>query len=128
MSQRCVLVIDDEYRLREVVRMTLEIAMGWRTLGAASGPAGLELARSQHPDAILLDLMMPGMDGFTTLRHLQADATTATIPVVLLTAKDSVSYGRDLAGTQVAACIPKPFNALGLAQQIADRLGWEQGN
>jgi len=119
------LIVDDEDRLREVVRLTLELLAGWRILGANSGQVGIELARSHRPDAILLDLMMPEMDGFATLRTLQANAETAKIPVLLLTARDSVGYSDEVADVEVVAHIPKPFDTLHLAEQIAAHLGWE---
>ncbi|NJK99675.1 MAG: response regulator [Spirulinaceae cyanobacterium SM2_1_0] len=125
MTQRCVLIVDDEYRLREVICMTLEIMTSWKILGADSGQAGIEMARSHSPDAIVLDLMMPEMDGVTTFQKLQADAATAHIPVVLLTAQDGANYQADVVNIPFAAHIAKPFDTVHLAEEIAGHLGWE---
>ncbi|MBE9041146.1 response regulator [Oscillatoriales cyanobacterium LEGE 11467] len=123
MSTKTILLIDDEYRLREVTKMTLEMMAGWNVVTAASGREGLELARSQQPDAILLDEMMPDLDGTETLARLQADETTRSIPVLLLTAKaqttESIALNRGARGV-----ISKPFDPLELATTISEALGW----
>ena len=86
MSRR-ILIIDDEDDIREVAALSLETVAGWDVIVASSGAQGLLRAAEHQPDAILLDVMMPGMDGPTTFRELRKNPATANIPVVLLTAK-----------------------------------------
>lgn len=122
---RRVLIIDDEEDIREVASLSLEITQGWVIIVAASGPAGVKLAMCDPPDAILLDVMMPDLDGPSTLRVLKAEAQTRKIPVIFLTAKvkegDRVRYLE----LGVAAIIAKPFDPLTLGRQISEALGWE---
>ena len=123
MTTKIILLIDDEYRLREVTKMTLEMMAEWTVLTAASGSEGLELARSHQPDAILLDVMMPDLDGTETLAILQADETTQSIPVLLLTAKARTTESTALTGG-AKGVISKPFDPLELATLISETLGW----
>ncbi len=121
---KIILIVDDEYRIREVTKMTLETMAQWQVLTASSGQEGVNLAQSQQPDAILLDVMMPDLDGRETLARLQVHPATRDIPVFLLTAKvqalDLKQYGGMVQGT-----IEKPFDPLLLASAIADSLGWK---
>ena len=121
---RCVLIIDDEDDIREVAALSLEATADWRVLTASSGPEGIRTAAAEHPDAILMDVMMPGMDGPTAFKQLQANPATAHIPVVLLTAKVQGVDQRRFAGLGVAAVLFKPFDPLALAGQISEALGW----
>ena len=121
---RRVLIIDDEDDIREVAALSLEATADWTILTASSGRAGILTAQQEQPDAILMDVMMPEMDGPTTFRHLQADANTRHIPVVLLTAKVQGVDQRRFAGLGVAAVLFKPFDPLTLAAQISEALGW----
>lgn len=118
------LVVDDEDDIREVTRLSLQVYAGWRVLEAPDGPSALDLARTQRPDVVLLDMMMPGMDGLTTLAHLKASAETADIPVILLTAKSQVGTTQPWRDEPVHGVIPKPFGAKTLAAQVAQILGW----
>jgi CheY-like chemotaxis protein len=104
-----ILIIDDEADMRSVVAGILETIGGLEAIMADGGAAGLALAKAQRPDAILLDLMMPGMDGLETLGHLKADAVTADIPVIMFTAQGVID---DLAYTQAGAVavFEKPFD------------------
>ena len=117
-------MIDDDDDIRTIVQMSLEMGGGWEVVVAGSGAEGIQLARSAGPDAILLDVMMPDMDGPATYTRLQGDEATAAIPVIFLTAKvlaaELDSY-RDLG---VAHFIAKPFSAMGLGDEISERLGW----
>lgn len=124
MPPKRVLLIDDEPDIREVARVALERVGGWTVLLAESGRDGFSIARRERPDAIVLDLMMPDLDGAETLRLLQADAATATIPVVLLTAKKGSANRGLLDGLGAAGFIPKPFDPMTLADQIAHLVGW----
>ena len=91
---------------------------------ASSGIEGLDQARQLQPEAILLDVMMPGMDGPTTFRQLALDPATAHIPVLLLTAKVQPSDQETFAHLGVKAVLTKPFDPMTLADQIAAALGW----
>jgi CheY-like chemotaxis protein len=82
-----VLVIDDEDDIREVAQASLEIMAGLDVIVACSSQEGLKKAEVEQPDAILLDVMLPDMDGLTVFKHLQANPATRHIPVILLTAK-----------------------------------------
>jgi CheY-like chemotaxis protein len=121
-----VLIVDDEDDIREVAALSLEATSDWTILTASSGREGLETAAAEKPDAILMDVMMPGMDGPTTFRHLQLNPLTAQIPVVLLTAKVQGVDQRRFAGLGVAAVLFKPFDPLTLAAQISEALGWQE--
>jgi len=116
-------LIDDEDDVREVAQMSLEMVAQWDVLTARSGAEGVLLAASDQPDAIVLDVMMPGMDGSATFSHLQANPATRHIPVVLLTAK-ILDPAVDLFALEVATIIRKPFDPMRLPSQIASALGW----
>jgi CheY-like chemotaxis protein len=121
---RRVLIIDDEDDIREVAALSLESVAGWEVLTASSGLQGLARAAEHKPDAILLDVMMPGMDGPATFRELRKNPATARIPVLLLTAKVQSTDQRRFADLGVEAVLFKPFDPLTLSRQIASALGW----
>jgi len=125
MPEKRLLVIDDEKNLCTVIQACLEHLGGWEVVTAYSGSEGLSIAQSQQLDAILLDVMMPDIDGLTLFRALQNDPLTQAIPVILLTAKvQSVDLAQfDQIG--VAGVIAKPFDPLTLAEQVAVTLGWQ---
>lgn len=125
MSDKHVLIIDDEDDIREVAQVSLELMAGWQISTAESSEAGITKAKTKQPDAILLDVMLPDTDGPTTFRILQGDPATRHIPVILLTAKVQATDQRKFADLGVAAVIAKPFDPVLLADQIADHLGWE---
>ena len=122
---RKILIIDDEEDIREVASLSLETVAGWEVIKASSGAQGVARAAEQHPDAILLDVMMPGMDGPDTFRELRRNPATAGIPVLLLTAKVQGSDQRRFAGLGVEAVLFKPFDPLTLSAQISRALGWK---
>ena len=124
MSRR-ILIIDDEDDIRQVAAISLETVAGWEILTASSGKEGILRAAEEKPDAILLDVMMPEMDGPTTFQRLQQNENAAGIPVVLLTAKVQGADQRRFAELGVAAVLFKPFDPLTLAKQISDALGWK---
>jgi CheY-like chemotaxis protein len=119
-----ILIIDDEDDIREVAAMSLESVAGWEVIMASSGAQGLVRAAEYLPDAILLDVMMPGMDGPTTFRELRKNPRTARIPVLLLTAKVQSSDQRRFADLGVEAVLFKPFDPMTLSTEIANVLGW----
>ena len=121
---RKVLIIDDEDDIREVAALSLESVAGWVVVTASSGAQGLARAQEHKPDAILLDVMMSGMDGPSTFRELRNNPLTANIPVLLLTAKVQNSDQRRFADLGVEAVLFKPFDPMTLSAQIASVLGW----
>lgn len=128
MTTKRVLVIDDEDGVREVIKICLEAAAGWEVLTAASGNNGLKIAELEQPDAILLDVMMPDMDGPSTFKQLQANEHTQHIPTILLTAKAKTSEQEQFKNLGVAGVITKPFEAQGLVEGIRTILEWEKEN
>src|SRR5579875_1680632 len=123
-SMRRILIIDDEDDIREVAALSLESVAGWSVLTACSGAEGIRTAHAELPDAILMDVMMPAMDGPTTFKEMQRSPEIAQIPVVLLTAKVQGVDQRRFAGLGVAAVLFKPFDPLTLAEQMSVALGW----
>ena len=114
-----VLVVDDEAPIRLLCRVNLE-AEGMTVLEAADGDRGLELARSELPDVILLDVMMPGRSGWEVAEELLADESTSGIPIVFLTARAEIrdrAKGIDLGGVDY---VTKPFNPVELAPLVQD--------
>jgi len=124
MATKHILVIDDEDDIREVAQVSLEMMGNWEVLTARSGQEGLTKAAAEQPDAILLDVMMPDMDGPTTFQRLQSTPTICHIPVILMTAKVQASDQRRFASLGVKGVIPKPFDPLTLADKVAETLGW----
>jgi len=123
-ATRHVLVVDDDDDVREITQMSLEAIAGWRVRAANGGARALELLREERPDAVLLDVMMPGMDGPATFRAMRADPELRDIPVVLLTAKLQVGREQPWDGLEVAGVIAKPFDPMSLATQVAELVGW----
>lgn len=125
MTAKCILVIDNEYYIQEVVQIALETVENWQVVTASSGAEGILKAEKEQPDVILLDVMMPDMDGATTFQKLQANPRTQPIPVLLLTAKVQTVDQNRYQDLGVRATISKPFDPLQLPTQIADILGWQ---
>jgi CheY-like chemotaxis protein len=124
MAKR-ILVIDDDAQIRAVASASLSMVGKWEVLTAGSGAEGIARAVAGQPDAILLDAMMPGMDGRATLAALRAEPTSAHIPVIMLTASVASEGPASVADLPVTAVIAKPFDIMGLAGQVAAALGWE---
>jgi CheY-like chemotaxis protein len=121
---KTILVIDDDDDIREIAQLTLEMGASWHVLTASCGAAGVEAAKASQPDAILLDVMMPGMDGPATLDLLRLDERTREIPVVFLTAKTRPGERGRLLDLGVAGVLAKPFDPMTLPTNIASLLGW----
>ena len=121
---RRILIIDDEDDIREVAALSLESMAGWQVTLASSGADGIRSALANPPDAILMDVMMPMMDGPTTFKEMQGIPAIAHIPVILLTAKVQGVDQRRFAGLGVTAVLFKPFDPLTLADQMSTALGW----
>ena len=121
---RCVVIIDDDPSIREVAALALSAVGGHEVHTAADGAGGIALARRVRPDAILLDVMMPTVDGPTVLARIRAEDRLREIPVVFLTAKVGSQDISRLDGMGAAAVLTKPFDPLVLPRQLADVLGW----
>jgi len=106
--KRKLLIVDDDMVVRKVVRNMMESA-GFLVQDAVDGPNGLTQAEAFHPDVILLDLMMPGIDGYEVCRRLKANPLTKTIPVVFLTTSPDLSLNRLAYEAGALACVTKPF-------------------
>ncbi len=119
-----ILIIDDEADIREVAQVSLELVGHLDVITAASGREGVEAARTEQPDAILLDVTMSDMDGPATLAELRADPRTRAIPVVFLTAKTQTAERAELAQLGAAGILTKPFDPMKLADQLASTLHW----
>jgi DNA-binding response OmpR family regulator len=124
MATKRILVIDDEDGLREIIQFSLEAVAGWDVCTAASGSEGLVKAEAEQPDAILLDVMMPDMDGPETFRQLKAQAATQDIPTIFLTAKARGSEKQLLINLGIAGVIVKPIKPQELVDQIQEILNW----
>ncbi|MEA5564581.1 MULTISPECIES: response regulator [unclassified Anabaena] len=124
MKTKRILVVDNEQYIQEVAKVCLETVAGWEVVTASSGQEGINQAETYQPDAILLDVMMPDMDGIATFEKLQANPATKAIPVILLTAKIQASDRRRYSQLGMITAIAKPFNPLELAGQVATALGW----
>jgi DNA-binding response OmpR family regulator len=114
-----VLVIDDEAPIRLLCRVNLE-AEGMEVVEASDGPSGLEKARQERPDVVLLDVMMPGLDGWQVAEELLDDERTSGIPIIFLTARAEFrdrARGLDLGGVDY---VTKPFNPIELAPLVED--------
>ncbi len=117
---RLVLLVDDDDDIRQVAAAALELVDGFRVITANGGRAGVSQAQLHHPDGILMDVMMPGMDGLETAELLKGDPATADIPVILLTAR----VDGDEPEENVAGVIAKPFDPMTLGAQMRRLLGW----
>ncbi len=120
-----VLLVDDDEAIRIICRLTLSTVGNWQVVETASGQEALEKAASEKPDLILLDVMMPGMDGITTLQRLKDDARAADIPVIFITARVQKSQVKRYLELGAKGVISKPFDPMALPEQILRILGAE---
>ena len=123
MKPRTVMIVDDDEDILLIAALSASRIGNWRVVTAGTGMEALDLAQRERPDLILLDAMMPVLDGYETCRRLKRESETKTIPVVLLTAK-----GRDVdkrLGYEVGAVdyIVKPFSPNRLIERIQEILG-----
>ncbi|MEL6459668.1 MAG: response regulator [Cyanobacteria bacterium J06636_27] len=119
---KSILIVDDEEDIRALIQLGLEMQVGWKVLNSNSGEEAIQIAATEQPDVILLDLMMPDMDGKTTLQKLKHNPKTQKIPVILMTAKSKSSVAESFANLDIAAIFTKPLRPLNLAQQISEVL------
>jgi len=123
---KCILIVDDEDDARSIAQLALQMQTNWTILLADCGQAALNLAAEHRPDVILLDMMMPDMDGRATLQRLKANPVTQNIPVILVTAKAQTANQANFAELELAAVFAKPYRPLQLANEISKALGWEK--
>ena len=114
-----ILHIEDETDIQEVARIALENVGGFSVTAAGSGIEGLAAARKINPDLILLDVMMPGMDGITTMKELKADEETAMIPVIFMTANAQSHEVQRYLALGALGVITKPFDPMTLADEVS---------
>ena len=118
-----VLIVDDEPDIRRVAKLGLSRVGGMEVVEATNGTEALVRAREDHPDAVLLDVMMPVLDGPSTLARLREDPATAAIPVVFLTAKAIAAEVDRLKSLGAAGVLTKPFDPMTLARELRGVLG-----
>jgi DNA-binding response OmpR family regulator len=121
MSPGRLLIVDDEDDIRLIARMSLERIGGWEVLDAGSAEAAVAAARSGPLDAVLLDVMMPGVDGPGTLELLRP-VIGADTPVIFLTAKTQTADRERLSDLGAAGLIAKPFDPMTLPDEVSARL------
>jgi CheY-like chemotaxis protein len=124
MSRKRILVIDDDDDIREIAALALETTGDFEILTANNGRSGLSKAIHAQPDLILLDVMMPELDGPSTFRLLRQGQRTSTIPIIFLTAKVQVVDRRNLTALGANGVLAKPFDPLMLAQQVSEIASW----
>lgn len=125
MTTKRILVIDDEPGICQVVQVAFKAITSWEVLVASSSQAGIALAEANQPDAILLDVMMPEVDGISTVGKMQENPQTQNIPIILLTAKAQAKDRERFAQMPIAGVITKPFKAPTLVNQVRSILQWD---
>jgi two-component system alkaline phosphatase synthesis response regulator PhoP len=127
MAHEHILVIEDEEDIAELIRYNLE-REGYRVTHADSGERGIEIVRRQHPDLLLLDLMLPGVDGLEVCKRVKADAATAKTPIIMVTARGEeadVVTGLELGAEDY---LTKPFSPRVLVARVRAVLRRRSGN
>lgn len=124
MKAKRILFIDDEEDIKTLAQFCLESEAGWSMIGASGGVEGVAIAETEQPDAILLDAMMPEVDGLQTIGKLLNNPNTKDIPIIFITAKAQASDRRRFYQAGAKGVINKPFDSLTLASQISGFLGW----
>jgi CheY-like chemotaxis protein len=118
-------VIDDEPGICQVIQVAFKVLTQWEALLASSAREGVAIAEAEHPDAILLDVMMPEVDGISTVGTIQKNPNIRPIPIILLTAKAQAKDREQFSQLPIAGVITKPFKAPTLISQIRSILVWE---
>lgn len=118
-----VLIIDDEEDIRQIAKFALNKIANWDVVDSPNAEAGIALALTENPDAILLDVLMPGMDGPSALAALRKNPKTAGIPVVFLTARGLPEEIERLKKQGAAGVITKPFDPMTLAEDMSSIIG-----
>lgn len=114
-----VLLVDDDADIRTIAELALTTVGGWQVESVHTGALALERARATRPELILLDVMMPGMDGPEVLRQLRADAELREIPVVFMTARVQPREIREYMALGANGVVDKPFDPLTLCERIS---------
>ena len=125
MSTKQLLLSDDNEDNRTLVKFALEMHTGWEVSTASDGIKGITKAELERPDVILLDLLMPGLDGLTVYEVLKSNLFTCTIPIIFMTAFTQEKVLAQLESTLADGVITKPFDAVNLDSQIAEICDWE---
>lgn len=125
MATKQLLLIDDNEDNRMLVKFALEMYTGWQISTANDGIEGITKAEAERPDVILLDLLMPGLDGLTVYEILKSNLFTCTIPIIFMTALTQDKILAHLETTLAEGTITKPFDAINLDMQIAKLCEWE---
>lgn len=110
-------MVDDEPDITHLVKFTLE-KRGFEVLVASDGHSGIEMAKREHPDLILMDMMMPGMSGYEACQCLKAEAETKDIPIVALSAKSQQSEVEEVLRSGADCFVSKPFTPSGLVEKV----------
>jgi CheY-like chemotaxis protein len=118
-----VLLVDDEVDIRRIAALSLSGVGGMEVAQASGGSEGIRKAREDRPDVILLDMMMPGLDGLATFQALRSDPETSAIPVVFLTAKAMSAEVDRLRGMGASGVLIKPFDPMALPRLLRELLG-----
>jgi CheY-like chemotaxis protein len=121
---KTILIVDDEDDARAIAVLALQLKTDWTLLQANSGQQAVEIAAAYQPDVILLDMMMPELDGRATLHRLKENPKTQHLPIILVTAKVQPLSQTDINPNQILAVFSKPFRPLELADQIRAVLAW----
>ena len=125
MAGELILIVEDNEKNRKLVRDVLQFN-GYKTVEAVTAEAGIQLARAEKPDLILMDIQLPGMDGITALGHLRADPATKGIPVIAVTASAMTQDRQKILAAGFDGYQTKPINVkefLGVVRQALDRHG-----
>ncbi|MDD2332147.1 MAG: response regulator [Candidatus Cloacimonetes bacterium] len=118
MTLKKILLIEDEPDIQEITRSALELVGGFDVLAASGGMEGIALAESNVPDLILMDMMMPGLDGAETLKLMRQNSKIKMIPVVFMTAKVQAHEIQQYIDLGAVDVIPKPFDPMQISNQI----------
>ncbi len=124
MPGKKLLSIDNDKLTLEIVQIALEVTAGWRVISAQGGQEGISLALTERPDTILLDLIMPEMNGLQTLRTLKSNPMTKDIPIILFTCRPDIVKDLQEFESNIQGVITKPFEVLTLARTISSLLTW----
>ena len=128
MVTRYVLIIEDNKDNRTLIKFVLENKTDWKVLTACDGIEGITKAQTIHPDVILLDFIMPDLDGLAVLKILKSNLFTCSIPVIFITAMVDAESLSQLKNTLAEGVIIKPFDAVNLNSQIAEICEWKTIN
>ena len=122
MDKKIVLVVDDDMDIAKMLKVRIE-AEGYEFISATEGKEMLEILKAKKPDIILLDIMLPNMDGYSTLREMRKNEKYTDIPVIILSAKEKKKLGDLFALEKIAFFIEKPFDTKELLEKIKISIG-----